>query len=197
MNAQIILSQLQQIYDADYKGFNQEQMNSFDTVHTIEGEGYKYEVTASSLLGMMKRFKTITGHEKNNTILPLGSGRGLDNRCRGLQQLYKELLEKPYDELLASRKYSNGITLDFINDILNKKAMKTKPKEQPKVVHLYVVPYSPKAIAVFGDTKQFKDKLKELGCKFNPFLKEGEVKKPGWIASVKHKAEIEQFVNAL
>lgn len=40
-----------------------------------------------------------------------------------------------------------------------------------------IVDYSEKAIAVYGDTRQIKDELKELGGRFNPRLKDG----PGWI----------------
>lgn len=43
------------------------------------------------------------------------------------------------------------------------------------------VQYSDKAIAIFGDTKLIKDKLKEIGARFNPFLTHNGSKAPGWI----------------
>lgn len=43
-----------------------------------------------------------------------------------------------------------------------------------------IVDYSEKAIAVYGDTKSIKDKLKSLGGRFNPRLREGT----GWIFQI-------------
>lgn len=47
----------------------------------------------------------------------------------------------------------------------------------PRETKVEIVDYSEKAIAVIGDTKKIKDKLKELGGKFNAHLKCGA----GWI----------------
>jgi hypothetical protein len=49
-----------------------------------------------------------------------------------------------------------------------------------------IIAYSEKAIAVIGDTKTIKDKLKELGGKFNNRLTCG----PGWIFSKKSLPEL-------
>ena len=44
--------------------------------------------------------------------------------------------------------------------------------------------YSERSVVVFGeDTKKYKDKLKELGGKYNSNLSIG----PGWIFSIKKK----------
>lgn len=56
---------------------------------------------------------------------------------------------------------------------------------------LQVVEYSEKAIAVYGDTKEIKDKLKALGGRFNFRLRGGA----GWIFSKKKQAEVEELVN--
>lgn len=53
-----------------------------------------------------------------------------------------------------------------------------------------IVDYSEKAIAVFGDTKAVKDRLKELGGRFNPSLKYGEGKRAGWIFSKKQADKV-------
>lgn len=53
-----------------------------------------------------------------------------------------------------------------------------------------IIDYSEKAIAVIGDTKPIKDKLKELGGKFNFRLSCG----PGWIFP---KSKLETIQNAL
>jgi hypothetical protein len=46
-----------------------------------------------------------------------------------------------------------------------------------------IVDYSEKALAVFGDTKAVKDKLKALGGRFNPNLTHKGEKKKGWVFS--------------
>ena len=53
-----------------------------------------------------------------------------------------------------------------------------------------LVKYSEKAVAVFGNTKPIKDTLKELGGKFNPFLKRNGAATPGWIFSARHEGTI-------
>lgn len=53
--------------------------------------------------------------------------------------------------------------------------------------------YSPVSIAVFGNTEKYKEKLMELGGKYNPRLKhEGRILK-GWIFSRKHESKILEF----
>jgi hypothetical protein len=56
---------------------------------------------------------------------------------------------------------------------------------------MQVVNYSDKAIAVIGNTKQVKDRLMQLGGKFNPYLKCGA----GWIFSKKKEAAVLAFVS--
>lgn len=51
---------------------------------------------------------------------------------------------------------------------------------------LTVIDYSEKAVAVIGDTKAVKDRLKEMGGRFNAKLSCG----PGWIFSKSKKDEI-------
>lgn len=78
-----------------------------------------------------------------------------------------------------------------------------KQKESDPVIttpvkksNIEIIDYSDKAIAIFGNTYDIKDKIKELGGKFNPYLKykDGE-KKPGWIISKKKQKEIESLIN--
>jgi hypothetical protein len=56
---------------------------------------------------------------------------------------------------------------------------------------LQITNYSDKAVKVSGDTKQYKDRLKELGGRFNPFLTGG----PGWIFSRGKLPELETFIS--
>lgn len=59
-----------------------------------------------------------------------------------------------------------------------------------------IVDYSEKAIAVFGDTKPMKDKLKALGGRFNPFLMNSGEKMAGWIFPKNKSIELYQLLNA-
>jgi Tfp pilus assembly pilus retraction ATPase PilT len=54
-----------------------------------------------------------------------------------------------------------------------------------------IVEYSEKAIAVYGNTKPIKDKLKELGGRFNPHLKDGA----GWVFSKSKREAVQQMIS--
>lgn len=60
---------------------------------------------------------------------------------------------------------------------------------------LRLVKYSEKAYALFGETKPLKDKLKEIGGKFNPYLKENGQTQKGWIFSAKKLEQLKELVN--
>lgn len=81
---------------------------------------------------------------------------------------------------------------DFIFNPEYKKPVKTQV-EKVDVEGFKLIDYSNKAIALFGDTKPLKDKLKELGGRFNPFLKLDGEKMAGWI----FKKELEQDLKLL
>ena len=53
--------------------------------------------------------------------------------------------------------------------------------------------YTEKSFVVFGETKFFKETLKELGGKYNGNLKVG----PGWIFSKNNKEKVEQWINSV
>lgn len=80
---------------------------------------------------------------------------------------------------------------------------KEEPKEEKAQVKekifagvVELVIYSEKAIAVFGDTKPMKDKLKALGGRFNPFLMNNGKKMAGWIFPKTKSVELSQLLNA-
>lgn len=58
-----------------------------------------------------------------------------------------------------------------------------------------LVDYSEKSVALFGETKQIKDQLKELGGRFNRNLKWQDQTKPGWIFSKSKKEALEQLLS--
>jgi hypothetical protein len=57
-----------------------------------------------------------------------------------------------------------------------------------------IVDYSEKALAVFGDTRPVKDKLKALGGCFNPKLTHEGQKKAGWIFSKQKEQEVRNLL---
>lgn len=58
-----------------------------------------------------------------------------------------------------------------------------------------IKPYSDKSIALFGNTYPIKDKIKELGGKYNPRLKYDEkTVKPGWIISKSKENEVKELI---
>ena len=71
--------------------------------------------------------------------------------------------------------------------------LETKRLNRTKMSDIYIEEYSERAMVVRGDTKKYKEQLKELKCKFNPSLKNG----PGWIFSKKRQSEIEEFIEGI
>ena len=57
-----------------------------------------------------------------------------------------------------------------------------------------IIDYSEKALAVFGNTRQIKDQLKELGGRFNPKLTHEGQKKAGWIFSKSKENELNNLL---
>jgi hypothetical protein len=68
---------------------------------------------------------------------------------------------------------------------------------EPKKSDIEIVKYSDRAYAIFGEgTKNIKEKLIELGCRYNKFLtdpKTGE-KRPGWICSISKIDLIKNYI---
>ena len=65
-------------------------------------------------------------------------------------------------------------------------------------MNIDLIKYSEKSYALFGEgTKDIKEELKALGCKFNKFLTNPETgeKQAGWIFSAKKLKEIEALLD--
>lgn len=75
------------------------------------------------------------------------------------------------------------------------KVEEAKEVEAVTVEGLGIVDYSEKAIAVFGDTKAIKERLKELGGRFNPSLNYNGEKRAGWIFSKKQADKVKELIN--
>ena len=63
-------------------------------------------------------------------------------------------------------------------------------KSTLKIEGVEIVDYSEKALAVFGNTKAVKDRLKSLGGRFNPFLKREGEKMAGWIFKKESRGDL-------
>lgn len=81
----------------------------------------------------------------------------------------------------------------------NPTTQEKNPQNQPAPQHpetvwasdeLVFVEYSEKAVAVFGDTKAFKEQFKELGGRFNPSLNYNGERRAGWIFSKKQADKV-------
>ena len=60
--------------------------------------------------------------------------------------------------------------------------------------NIELINYSEKAIAVFGDTKDYRESLASAGGMFNPSLKYKDGRSPGWVFSKSKKAAIEALL---
>ena len=58
---------------------------------------------------------------------------------------------------------------------------------------VFIEIYSGASIAVFGNTKSFKEQLKKLGGRYNPHLTWQGKKQPGWIFPTKTRRALEQL----
>jgi len=57
--------------------------------------------------------------------------------------------------------------------------------------------YSEKSVAIFGNTKSFINKMKDLGGRFNPNLTHNGEKTAGWIFSNKKKQDLINFIQSV
>ena len=108
--------------------------------------------------------------------------------CRQLHKDERdpELMIQDVDDMPDGLSFRDFDEQDF-NDIIEAVAAESIPEDAPQ---FQIIDYSEKAIAVVGDTRDIKDKLKELGGRFNPRLSCGA----GWIFSKKQRAELEKLL---
>lgn len=79
----------------------------------------------------------------------------------------------------------------FIYAPVAESSVKEQTTTNADVENIQIVDYSEKAIAVIGNTKPLKDKLYELGGRYNKYLKCGE----GWIFSKKRLDSVQTLLN--
>jgi hypothetical protein len=97
----------------------------------------------------------------------------------------------PSDSLFRIYRDIKQLPPPLKSTIMKTKTIEKKPEIQARIEFIR---YSDKAFAIFGDTKPLKDKLKEMGCKFNPFLKYNGEPRKGWIVSAKKEQLVREFL---
>lgn len=98
-----------------------------------------------------------------------------------------ELMIQDVDDMPDGLSVMESISEQEYNDIIEAVAAEAILDGAPQ---FQIVDYSEKAVAVVGDTRDIKDKLKELGGRFNPRLSCGA----GWIFSKKQQADLEKLL---
>lgn len=173
--------------------------------------------TEAEVKGVISKYKTSyfngmtdSTEDISTPFNTLYGGVDYVNTARKLSDKVLESVKQEYADLSSDNKahypYKEGdmslynLSSVCINDIINHIAHNRSyyvapPKETPTTAvngeevsggAIKIVDYSEKSVAVIGDTKPIKNILKALKGRFNPALSCG----PGWIFSVKNKAEI-------
>lgn len=107
------------------------------------------------------------------------------------KQVARELVEKFGTESVTEHK-------PFIKSVMVEEASKKVTQQQPAAPMLGVVDYSDKTFIVYGEaTRTYKNQLKNLGGKFNKYLKQrpGFAGGAAWVFTKKLKPTVYAFVN--
>lgn len=138
-----------------------------------------------------KEFATLTDRVLNDVSnIPTSEARNIAWRVFSKTEI-------PHNAINLKVVKSNGVTAGLIEDFYT--IAYDLPKNtaaQPIEIHpgeINIVEYTSKSIAIIGDTKPIKDKLKELGGKFNFRLSCGA----GWIFSKTKLTEVESYLKTL
>jgi len=187
MKAQIICNEI-------HRHLNLKGWDGCDPI-TIAGDNYEYKFTYEQAPQMLKKFEAMARAEAKGLTPQVTRPKNVNERSRNFQQLYVELNHLSTTALRGQLKKAKGDDEYIISLILSTRG--NKVDTAPKVVMptVEVVIYSEKAIAIFGETKPIKEALKTMGAKFNPFLQRNGVKTPGWVASKKQQAIINQYIS--
>jgi len=184
---------------------------------TIDNDGSEYKLPVGEIDNFINKMSKI------NEAKPYNPGNskaiGSSKRAKELQSLYVEHLSQTTAQRQAVlkaykaevRKKNPQYSSDFNNlqETLNriyilelllnsnnpKKQVKMETKQEKQNNGLRLVKYSEKAYALFGESRPYKEQLKQIGGKFNPYLKENGEKSPGWIFSAKKLDQLKELVN--
>ena len=171
------------------------QMNGFgdDEFVVYEIDNTNNEVVYKLINLRTKEFR------QTDVIRPLsqkfGTGYYFDeNNLRFLTGFQVGLLQSTAD--LLAKKVRNEKEEEEEN-IRVKEKTKVQPTSAATTLtgSFLIVDYSPKALAIFGDTRPIKEQLKALGGRFNPRLTHNEKKQAGWIFQKTKEVEIRNLLN--
>lgn len=126
--------------------------------------------------------------ERRDKIL-IGRERQAKRQRKQDVKAYRQELKKEKQGITSSEEEETQ-ELSFDQDaeeIINNQ-VKIKPDD------IEVVDYSERAYAVFGNTYDLRNQLKEIGASYNKWLKYGNGKKPGWIIGKRKKEELEKII---
>ncbi len=164
---------------------NSDAMSDYFHPHATIGGTYALAVvkngkrTKNKILEIINKVEVLSGLKWEWKIEDWAGGNGLYMQSN----VIGEVLHNAYD----GRK-KVAVWLEISYDKWSKELKKSKLFVENKVVgkienvgDIEIVDYSERAIAVFGDTKPIKDKLKSLGGRFNPYLKKDGVRMAGWV----------------
>ena len=115
------------------------------------------------------------------------------------QELKMEILQKlNLDEIKAEliKEIKNELTREIKAEILFEKlpTIKTEKTDVPKILDIKLSDYSDKSFVVFGNTKVYKEKIKELGGRYNQNLKNIGA---GWIFNMSKKEQVKNWLFTL
>ena len=83
-----------------------------------------------------------------------------------------------------------------LRSTLNEGKIKSRGTKKVGTKTVRIINYSDKAIAVFGETKPFKEQFKQMWGRYNKFLtNENGEKENGWVFSKKRREQVEQTIN--
>lgn len=170
-----------------------EEIQRFALAPEVNNNG----VTQSEYIESMKEYYTEAEAVKNwfpedehRNKYSMGDGYFLGTSSRSGWKIRKIALSERNEDVYISTQEGR-----FFCNVATVEETKTAPNfEEVEVTagEIQIVDYSEKAIAVIGDTKPIKDKLKELGGRFNFRLSCGA----GWIFPKTKLEEVEAFLSA-
>jgi hypothetical protein len=192
-----------------------------DKIYTLQFGVSKIESSLGMMLVLMERFDKNCGINGDNAPTFNEVSKRFDKNSKEYQsfvackisevdgdpELYNKILES-FPENSAYRQLL--ITCKNLFKLTSKQKPAPEPEKKPEhktetkkhklrkksdnSQQIKIVDYSEKAIAVFGNTKSYKNKFLNIYGRFNPNLKIKNEKVPGWVFSKKRKEEIEKLI---
>lgn len=97
-----------------------------------------------------------------------------------------------------------GKEVKEVSSKITSKVSKIKPKSEKvdktvKKINMEIIKYTDKSIVVIGDTKDYKEELKNMGGKWNNMLKNKETGEvfSGWIFTTKKQEIVQNFIDSV